>query len=192
MVFYVINQPARKHGDMFREGVSGDDGPPPESKRPPDDLNSCKEVLEKVGVSTALSTAFKNVYSAGVNAVSAKSFQQAFARPILNAKSLFVKIIFEMPFLLFGAVLLFLLSVILFGGVSVRFSLSVFSLCVFVSPASYSIYPRSIHTRFIQEDEACKISDMIIRYERNVCVCSFRRWRRIIANYVGKPPTTFC
>jgi hypothetical protein len=27
------------------------------------------------------STAFKNVYSAGVNAVSAKSFQQAFASP---------------------------------------------------------------------------------------------------------------
>ena len=66
---------------MFREGVSGDGGPPPESKRPPDDLDSWKEVLEKVGVSAALSTAFKNVYSAGVNAVSAKSFQQAFASP---------------------------------------------------------------------------------------------------------------
>jgi hypothetical protein len=56
---------------------------PPESKRPPDDLDSGKEVLEKVGVllSAALSTAFKNIYSSGVNAVSAKSFQQAFASP---------------------------------------------------------------------------------------------------------------
>jgi hypothetical protein len=61
---------------MFREGVSGDGGPHPESKRPPDDLDSWKEVLEKVGVSAALSTAFKNVYSAGVNAASAKYFQQ--------------------------------------------------------------------------------------------------------------------
>jgi hypothetical protein len=49
---------------MSREGVSDDGGPPPESKRPPDDLDSCKEVLEKFGVSAALSTAFKNVYSA--------------------------------------------------------------------------------------------------------------------------------
>jgi hypothetical protein len=49
---------------MSGEGVSGDGGPPPESKRPPDDLDSCKEVLEKFGVSAALSTAFKNVYSA--------------------------------------------------------------------------------------------------------------------------------
>jgi hypothetical protein len=49
---------------MSSECVSGDGGPPPESKRPPDDLDSCKEVLEKFGVSVALSTAFKNFYSA--------------------------------------------------------------------------------------------------------------------------------
>jgi hypothetical protein len=38
-------------------------------------------VLEKVGVSGALSTAFKDVYSAGVNAVSVKAFQEVFSSP---------------------------------------------------------------------------------------------------------------
>jgi hypothetical protein len=63
---------------MFREGASGDSGPP-ESKSSPDDLGSWKEVLEKVGVSAALSAAFKNVYSTGVNAVLAKTFLAAFS-----------------------------------------------------------------------------------------------------------------
>jgi hypothetical protein len=49
----------RAHGkNMFREGASGDD--PPEAKsRPPDDLKSWKEVLEKLGLSAGLAVAFR-------------------------------------------------------------------------------------------------------------------------------------
>ena len=64
---------------MFRDtGDAGDGGPSPESKTiPPDSLESWKEVLEKVGLSAALSTAFRDVYSGVVNAASAKTFQEA-------------------------------------------------------------------------------------------------------------------
>ena len=61
-------------------GASGDDGHP-ESESTPDDFGSWKGVLEKVGVSAALSAAFKSIYSAGVNVMSAKTFLAAFSSP---------------------------------------------------------------------------------------------------------------
>ena len=70
---------------MFRDtGDAGDGGPSPESKTiPPDSLESWKEVLEKVGLSAALSTAFRDVYSGDrvANAASAKTFQEALSSP---------------------------------------------------------------------------------------------------------------
>jgi hypothetical protein len=44
-------------------------------------LESWREVLEKVGLSAALAAAFKDVYSAGVNAVSTKTFLESFSSP---------------------------------------------------------------------------------------------------------------
>ena len=68
---------------MFRDtGDAGDGGPSPESKTiPPDSLESWKEVLEKVGLSAALSTAFRDVYSGVVDAASANTFQEALSSP---------------------------------------------------------------------------------------------------------------
>jgi hypothetical protein len=80
---HIANAFSNRHGDnMFRDVGGGAGGTPPESKiSPPDDLESWKDVLQKVGVSAALAATFRDVYSAGVNAVSAKAFQQAFSSP---------------------------------------------------------------------------------------------------------------
>jgi hypothetical protein len=80
---HIANAFSNRHGDnMFRDVGGGAGGTPPESKiSPPDDLESWKDVLQKVGVSAALAATFRDVYSAGVNAVTAKAFQDAFSSP---------------------------------------------------------------------------------------------------------------